>query len=333
MTFVRSVIAWALKRKPVRAFLLYSERCGPMLADSVTYRALFSVFAALLLGFSIASIWLAGNPEAWQAILHAIDAAVPGLVGPNGVVQDPAAFDAPIGLSITGLISLIALIGAALGAIGSLRIAVRTISGTMLEDVLFVWVLVRNVLLAIGIACAFMAAAAVTFIAGVGLDFLSDAIGLPAESAGSRWALRIVSLVVVYALDVLLIFGVYRLLSGLHAPARAVWPGLLFGGAGLLVLQELSSLFVGGARTNPLLASFASLLALLIWMNLSTQVILIACAYITTGAEEAHDRVSSAESARTFAQRRVQRAQEDVAIATRALRAAEQVEAAERAPR
>jgi len=173
----------------------------------------------------------------------------------------------------------------------------------------------------------------VTFVAGIGLEFLSDLLGLPAESANSRWVLRIVSLVVVYALDVLLIFGIYRLLSGLHAPARAVWPGLLLGGAGLLVLQELSSLFVGGARANPLLASFASLLALLIWMNLSSQVILIACAYITTGAEEAHDRISASESVRTFAQRRVQRAQEDVAIATRALRAAEKVEAAEREAR
>jgi membrane protein len=333
MKFVQSVIAWVLKLKAVRAYLLYSERRGPMLADSVTYRALFSVFAGLLLGFSIASIWLAGNPDAWQAILKAIDSAVPGLVGPNGVVQDPTAIDASVGLSITGIISLVALIGAGLGAIGSLRIAVRSIAGTMLEDVLFVWVLLRNILLAIGIALAFVAAAAVTFVAGIGLEFLSDLLGLPAESAGSRWVLRIVSLVVVYALDVLLIFGIYRLLSGLHAPARAVWPGLLLGGAGLLVLQELSSLFVGGARANPLLASFASLLALLIWMNLSSQVILIACAYITTGAEEAHDRISASESVRTFAQRRVQRAQEDVAIATRALRAAEKVEAAEREAR
>jgi len=95
------------------------------------------------------------------------------------------------------------------------------------------------------------------------------------------------------------------------------------------VLQELSSLFVGGATANPLLASFASLLALLIWLNLSAQVILIACAYIVTGAEEEHDRVS-ASGPRSFAQRRVQRAQQDVIVATKALRAAEEAEATER---
>lgn len=78
------LIAWALARRPVRAALLYSERRGPMLADSVTYRALFSVFAGVLLGFSIAALWLAGNPAALQAIIDAVEAAVPGLIGEEG---------------------------------------------------------------------------------------------------------------------------------------------------------------------------------------------------------------------------------------------------------
>lgn len=328
---IESVIAWVLRLKVARAFLLYSERRGSMLADSITYRALFSVFAGLLLGFSIASIWLAGNPQAWKAILDAIDSAVPGLVGPDGVVKDPTAIEAPAGLSIAGIISLIALLGAALGAIGSLRTAVRSIAGVVLDDMFFVWVILRNLALALGIAVAFIAAAAVTFVARIGIGFVTDLLGLPEDSVGVVSLIRIVSLLVVFALDVLLIFGIFRLLSGQRAPARSVWAGALLGGAGLLILQELSSLFVGGATSNPLLASFASLLALLIWMNLSTQVILIACAYITTGAEEARDRISAAHGARTFAQRRVQRAQQDVAVATKALRAAEEAEAAERA--
>ena len=70
---ITRITAWALSLTPVRAFLRYSERRGPMLADGVTYRALFSVFAAVLLGFSIAGLWLAGNQEAWQALIDALD--------------------------------------------------------------------------------------------------------------------------------------------------------------------------------------------------------------------------------------------------------------------
>ncbi len=60
---IRRVTAWALRLRLVRAFLVYSGARGPMLADSVTYRTLFSLFAAVLIGFSFAAIWLSGNPE------------------------------------------------------------------------------------------------------------------------------------------------------------------------------------------------------------------------------------------------------------------------------
>ena len=326
---IKAMIAWALARKVVRAALLYSERRGPVLADSITYRALFSVFAGLLLGLSIASLWLAGNSAAWDGIIHAVDSAVPGLLGEGGVVEDPASIEAPPGLSIAGIISAIALVGAALGAIGTLRIAVRTIAGVVLDDTFWLWVILRNLALAIGIAASFIAAAVVTFIARLGIRFVTGLLGLPSDAVGAVWAIRIASLLVVFALNAALIFAIFRLLSGHRASARAVWSGALLGGLGLLVLQELSSLFVGGATANPLLASFASLLALLIWLNLSAQVILVACAYIVTGAEEEQDRIL-AQGARSFAQRRVQRAQQDVVIATKALRAAEAAKADER---
>ena len=134
-----ATIRWALTRRPVRAFLLYSERRGPMLADSVTYRALFSVFAAVLLGFSIAALWLAGNPDVWDAIISAVQSVVPGLIGEDGVVN-PDDLKEPISLSIAGAVSTVALIGSALGAVGSLRTAVRVLAGTAHADVLFIWV-------------------------------------------------------------------------------------------------------------------------------------------------------------------------------------------------
>jgi len=96
------------------------------------------------------------------------------------------------------------------------------------------------------------------------------------------------------------------------------------GAVGLLVLQELSGLFIGGATSNPLLASFASLLALLIWLNFSAQVMLIACAYVVTAEEETKDRVHARFAATTFPQRRLQRAEVDVRVATAELRAAQQ---------
>lgn len=317
---IAGVIRWALTLKPVRAFLLYSERRGAMLADSVTYRALFSVFAGLLLGFSVAGLWLSGNPVAWQALIDAVQTAVPGLIGTDGVV-DADQLRVPVAFSITGAISLIALAGAALGAIGSLRTAVRVIAGTTHDDLLWIRVLLRNLLLAIGIGVAFVASALISIAGGVGISWVADLLGIDGDAAA--WGIRLLSLVVVYALDATLLIGVFLLLSGLRVSRRSLWTGALLGALGLLGLQELSALFVGGASSNPLLASFASLLALLIWLNLSAQVMLISCAYIVTGHEEEQDRVRARHGASTFLQRRVQRAEVDLAIATTALRSAQ----------
>lgn len=325
------VIAWALARRPVRAALLYSERRGPMLADSVTYRALFSVFAGVLLGFSIAALWLSGNPDAWRAIIDAVQSAVPGLIGEDGVI-DTKDLRSPASFSIAGIISLVALIGSALGAIGSLRTAIRVIAGTVQDDILFVWVMVRNLLLGLGIGVAFVLAAGITFVGQLGATWIADLLGLPSDSPLVAWTVRLLSLLVVFALDAGLIIGAFLLLSGVRPAARSLWTGALLGAFGLIVLQQLSGLFVGGATSNPLLASFASLLALLIWLNLSTQVILVASAYIVTAEEERTDRLHERFGARTFVQRRLQRAEVDVRIATAELREAQRAAAEEAHP-
>ena len=315
---IARVISWALQRKPVRAFLLYSEHRGPMLADSITYRTLFSVFAGVLLGFSLASLWLAGNPAAWQALIDAVDAAIPGLVGDEGLI-DPNSIQAPTALTFATVISLIGLTGAAIGAIGSLRAALRTIADKVHDDVFFVWVLLRNLALGIGLGAALLASAAATMLTTAGIGWVTDWLGVPADDGLVVFGTRAASIVIVFLLDAVIVAVMFRTLSGVKASAGVLWPGALIGAAGLTVLQQLSGLFIGGASSNPLLASFASLIALLLWLNLSAQVILIAAAYIITGVEEKSDRVHARFGASTFAQRRVRQAERAVQVATEEL--------------
>jgi membrane protein len=326
---IARITAWALVRKPVRAFLLYTEHRGPMLADSVTYRALFSVFAGVLLGFSIAGLVLAGNPELLQSLIASVNAAIPGLLGEDGLI-DPSTIAIPIGLSITTVLSIVGLVGAAIGAIGSLRAAFRMLADKVTDDVFWIWVLVRNLIIAIGIGAAFAAAAAVSFFANAGIGAVSEFLGLSEGNPLSVIGTRAVSIVIVFVLDAAAIAVLFRTLSGVKASWRALVPGALYGAVGLTVLQQLSSLFVGGAASNPLLASFASLIALLLWFNLSAQVILIAGAYIITSVDEEQDRVRARFGASTFAQRRVKRAESLVRLATDELNTARAEEEKER---
>lgn len=327
---VARLTAWALARRPVRAFLRYSEHRGPMLADSVTYRALFSIFAGVLLGFSFAALWLAGNPGAWRALVSAVDSAIPGLVGADGLIK-PDAIEAPAGLSIAGAIALVGLVGAAIGAIGSLRTALHTIADRPLDDLAWYWVILRNLGLAVGVGGALAASAVVTVIGTAGVGIVAGWVGLSPDHPLVAFGGRAVAILVTFALDALVLVAVYRLLTGLRPDARSLWAGALLGAAGLTVLQTLSGLFVGGATSNPLLATFATLIALLLWLNLSSQVILIASAYVVEGVRERSDRVRARHGATSFPERRVQQAEDAVAVASSELDRAREALAQQRA--
>ncbi|WP_157008767.1 YihY/virulence factor BrkB family protein [Agromyces laixinhei] len=323
------VTAWSLERKPVRAFLLYLERHGAMLADSVTYRVLFSIFAGVFLGFAVAGVVLAGNPDALAALVETVDAAIPGLLGEDGLI-DPDDIVQPLTLSIAGAVALVGLIGAAIGAISSLRTAFRTLGSQPDDQTFFLWLLLRDLLLAIAFGAAFAVAAAITVFSTTALGTALGWLGISTRDPVFDGVTRIISILVIFAIDTLLIAVMFRVLSGIRPNARSLWTGALLGGVGLSVLQLLSSLFVGGASSNPLLASFTSLIALLIWLNLSSQVILIAGAYIVTGVHDEHDRVSARYGAPTMAIRRMQRAEQRAADAADELVAAREAVEKER---
>lgn len=326
---LRRVTAWALRLRLVRAYLVYSGRRGPMLADSVTYRTLFSVFAGVLIGFSFAALWLAGNPDALAALVRSVDSVIPGLVGADGLI-DVENIQAPEGLTLAGILGSIGLLSAAIGAVGSLRSALRQIADVTTEDTFIVWVLLRNLALAVGIGVALAAAAGVTFLATAGLTVVRDWLGISADSWITAILTWLVSTLVVLALDTAVVAAAFALLSGVRVRRATLLRGALLGGVGLVALQQLSGLFVGGAGGNPLLATFAALIALLLWLNLSSQVILIAGAYITVGHEEDQDRVRAKFGAETLLQFRVQRAERAVQAEVGELDAARAAEAKER---
>ncbi len=307
-SLIARVTAWVLTIKAVRAFLLYSDSRGPMLADSISYRTLFSVFAGVFLGFSVAALWLGDNPDVFNSLVKVVDAAIPGLLGEHGLI-DPTTIK-PVGFTITGIIALVALVGAAIGAIGSLRMAFRQIARHVHDDIFFIWVIVRNVLIAIGIGAAFLASAVITFYGTAGIGALTEWLGRGPDDPLTVLSARALSLFVVFVLDALCIGILFRLLSGLKPSFRSLWSGALLGAVALTVLQQLSFLFVGAVSRNPIYASFASLIALLVWLNLSAQVILISGAYIVTGVAEESDRVRARYGAKTFAQRRVRDAED-----------------------
>ncbi len=324
---VQRLVARALQLRLVRAYLRYAEHRGPALADSITYRALFSVFAALLLGFSLAALWLGGNPEVLDALVAALDSVIPGLSD----TVDLRGIEAPASFTLVGIVSLLGLAGAAIGAIGSMRLALRTLADEVHDDDNLAVVLLRNLLVAVAFGGLLVSAAVLSVAGSFGVQTVASWVGVSVHSSLVAGLSRAIGVLVVFAIDTAAIALVFRLLSGVAAPVRALWVGAMLGGAGLVVLQELSGFFVRGAASNPLLGAFSALVALLLWFNLSAQVILLAGSYIVVAAEEAGDRVRERFGATTLVQLRRRRAEDRLRLAAAELRAAREAERSERA--
>ena len=98
-------------------------------------------------------------------------------------------------------------------------------------------------------------------------------------------------------IDTLVLATLYRVLLAVRIPWQRLLTGSLLGGLALGILKVLGATIVGGAGKNPLLASFAVILGLLVWFGLVCQVILIAATWISVDMAD-HGQTATATARR-----------------------------------
>ncbi len=291
-TGIAALIAKVFEWRPVRVFFNYMNNGGDLLASGMSYSAIFAVFAALWVGFSIAGLFLRANPALENALLEQINASVPGLIGPEGAVDPAVLLDAGI-FGWTGALAAVGLIVTALGFLAAARDAVRRIFDLPPPTTFFLLLKVKDFGIAIGFGLVLLVSAAISVASTEALGFLFSLIGVEDDSLLQIVVARVVGLAIVLALDTLLLAGLFRVLSGIPIPFRRLLVGCLLGGAALGVLKVLGTTLLGGASRNPLLASFAVIIGLLIWFNLICRVILYAASWIAVGMSDRGETVGS----------------------------------------
>jgi membrane protein len=282
---VQRVIARAQKLKVVRMLLRYQERRGPILASGLSYQSIFAVFAALWLGFSVAGLVLRANPELSSAFFATINTSIPGLIdtgsGTGAVKADQLLQTSILGWS--GIIAAAGLLITGLGWLAAARDAVRALFDLPGERTNFLLLKLKDFGLALGFAVALLISAALSVVSTQALEVVLGWLGIDQQSPVASIVGRGVSLLLMLALDTAVLSALFRLLSGLSIPPRRLFAGAVLGAIGLGVLKVLGSALLGGASRNPLLASFAVIIGLLIWFNLVCQVILLTASWIATG--------------------------------------------------
>ncbi|GAB3161497.1 YihY/virulence factor BrkB family protein [Myceligenerans halotolerans] len=273
--------------RPGRTLARYSERGGSVLCGGMAYTALFSLFAALTIGYTAFSAVLGGDEDLQAEVLAQVDQWVPGLIdtGSGGVIE-PEDLLLTSAFSLTSVIAVVVLLWSATGFMGALRVAVRSMFD--LSDDGPNAVVAR--LLQLGgfllLLAGVLVAAAVGVAVSTAAPWLLDLIGL---GGASRAVVQVLGLVAGVVVDAAVVAGVIRYVAGVRIPRRELVTAALAVGVTTGLLRWAgSSVIVASASRNALLAGFAVLVSVLILVNLVARVLLLACAW---AAEANGDRV------------------------------------------
>ena len=281
---------WLLARmnafRPMRAFQHYNLQHGPLMAAGIGFRMFFSITGLLATGFSLAALFLSGQPALLDQIIKSVALTAPGLLrvdGGDGLV-DPQDLLNPAGLGWTAVIAAAVTVFTALGWISGIRDGVRGMMQLGPRGINPVLQILRDAgtLLLLGVALVLSAGASLIF--GTAAGWVTEQLRLDPVMA---WPLTTsIKIGVPLALGWVTAVIMFRLAAGLKLTRRALLEGTILSAAGTTVLQIFSTELLANAGRNPILAPFAIIIGLLIWFNLVSQVYLVSAAWSVVREED-----------------------------------------------
>lgn len=280
---------WFMRSRPMRAFSHFTNVGGSVLTGGMSYQALFAVFAALYVGFSTFGIVLRGRPELLESLVDQINLFVPGLLGSDpetSVVQLGTLLQAPA-VNWTTAIASASLVWVALNWFTGTRRSIRLIFGLEVKQYRnFMLLKLRDLALALGFAIAIVISAALTVLS----SNLSSAILGWAGMSTETWLFGTIGTIAryaaLYAFDVGILVAMILVLAEVKITKFKVLRGSALGAVALLGLKVLGTALLSGATSNPLLASFAVLIGLLLWFNFICRALLLTASWIAVGEDK-----------------------------------------------
>lgn len=281
--------AWVQSTRPMRALKHWVDSRGALLAGGMAYAALFSFFAALWVFFSIAGIVLSNRSDLIELVIDFLGSSVPGLIGPDGVITEQTLLNMSATFTIAGIIALASTLWTALNFLNGARVSVRAVFELPPQpETNFAITKLRDLALVLLFGLLMVLSAAITaassgLIAWVVRDLLMIDLGQVASVL-----IRLASVLVGTAFDAVIFILILRVMCQVRIPKRFLWQGALLGGVLTQVLKQAGSALLGGASSNPLLATFAALLGILIFFNFACMVLLLTASWVKTTMDDQH---------------------------------------------
>ena len=272
----------------MRVVLYYSNAQGPLLASGLAYQAIFAVFAAVWVTFSVIGLVVAGDAHLQRPLIDFLADNVPGLIkssSGSGAI-DPKVLLSAGSFTFSGVIALIGVLVTAVSWLASARTAIRIIFGVPQSKTNFFLLKLRDLGVALGFSIALIVSAALSVAGSAATGFVLDLLGISPHSLAGNIAGKSVTIALSFLLDAAILGALFRVLSGVRIPWRRLLGGVVVGAVALGALKVLGGSLLGVSKNNPLLASFAVILGLLIFFNFVCQVILLSASWVSVAVDD-----------------------------------------------
>lgn len=271
----------------VRAMQRYGAARGALLAGGIAYSALFAIAGALAIGLTVFSLLLGSYPRLYQAVIESVNTAIPGILKASDSSEgllDPQTLVLDNFFNPLTIMSALVLLWNALALMANLRVSIQSMFGIArlprnfvvekLLDLSAFSILGAGVMISTGVTAAAQLFAEPVFELLQFPDFLGIAL------------MRSASIIVSFLVDMGVFIFLFRVMSGARALKWDLFAGASIGAAASAIVRFLGTAAVGSVAKNPLVASFAAIATLLLWVNLVARITLISAAFTANPPEQ-----------------------------------------------
>ena len=264
----------------VRMVQHYGQANASQQAGAITYFGFLSFFPILALAFFVIGYVARVYPEAQADLVTALDEVFPGMIG-----DDEGQISMADIVNAAGTVATIGALGvlyAGLGWLSAVRNALLVVFELPAkEQPGFVAGKLRDLLTLVLVGVVLIVSVAISgFVSSYSSELL-DAVGL---GDGVSPGFQLLTVLLGLAANALLFFALFRLLAAPRTPTSSLWSGAVLGAVGFELLKRLSSLLLASTKEQPAFQAFGIALILLVWINVTSRVVLYAAAWAHTSA-------------------------------------------------
>ncbi|MFI9174053.1 YihY/virulence factor BrkB family protein [Streptomyces lincolnensis] len=248
------------------------------LAAAMTFTSFVALFPLLTVAAAIGAATLTTRQQ--NELQDRIAEQVPG-------ISDQLDLDALVqNAGTVGLIAAAALLFTGIGWAGSMRECLRAVWELPDEEENPVLRKAKDLGILVGLGGAVLVTIAASAVASAMVGWITDQLGIDRAGWGSL-LLRTAAFGVAVLADFLLLLYVLTLLPGVEPRRRRLVVAGLTGAIGFELLKLLLSGYMQGVAAKSMYGAFGVPVALLLWINFTSKLVLFCAAWTATQSKEA----------------------------------------------